>query len=367
VVIAEIGLDMGVFPTPGHLVSWSKLSPRTIQSGAKNQSGRTGKGNPYLKGVLGEAAAAAGRTDTFLGERYRRIARRRGKLRALVAVARSILVIAWHLLADPAARFRELGAGYYAGRIDKNRKTRAPRVVRCGGRICADRMSAAPPARRQVRRSRQGPHGVGRVAAALTTCSRPVRACPGIRWLPGRRRRRRKPGQWDDRPVPRLAHRRSAGPHRPRGRRRYLASGSSWCTGGERVLSRPGPSSSGTSRACVWAFLVRPARGVGRRGRDGGDAGRGLGPDQQDGAGGVVDRAWVAVASTQAGQLPSTIQAITVTGISLRWRAAKPTGPAPPGSGRQARKPTSAGAANTALALLSRAAPSRAARAGQRP
>jgi transposase len=125
VIIAEIGLDMGVFPTPGHLVSWAKLSPRTIQSGAKSQAGRTGKGNPYLKGVLGEAAAAAGRTDTFLGERYRRIARRRGKLRALVAVARSILVIAWHLLAGTAARFRELGAGYYATRIDKNRKTRS--------------------------------------------------------------------------------------------------------------------------------------------------------------------------------------------------------------------------------------------------
>ena len=57
-------------------------------------------------------AATAARTTTFLGERYRRIARRRGKLRALVAVARSILVIVWHLLADPAARFHELGAGY---------------------------------------------------------------------------------------------------------------------------------------------------------------------------------------------------------------------------------------------------------------
>jgi transposase len=124
VIIAEIGLDMGRFPTPGHLVSWAKLSPRTIQSGAKHRSGRTGKGNPYLKGALGEAAAAAARTDTFLGERYRRIVKRRGKLKALVAVARSILVIVWHLLTDPDARFRDLGAGYYASRTDKDRKAR---------------------------------------------------------------------------------------------------------------------------------------------------------------------------------------------------------------------------------------------------
>ena len=111
-------------PAPGHLVSWAKLSPRTIQSRPRNRSGPAGDGNPYLKGVLGEAAAAAARTAAFPGERYRRIARRRGKLRALVAVARSILVIVWHLLADPAARFRELGAGYYASRTDTDRKTR---------------------------------------------------------------------------------------------------------------------------------------------------------------------------------------------------------------------------------------------------
>jgi len=124
IILAEIGLDMTRFPTAGHLVSWAKLCPRTIQSGAKNRSGKAGKGNPYLKGVLGEIAAAAAKTDTFLGERYRRIVKRRGKLKALVAVARSILVIIWHLLARPAARFHDLGAGYYDMRTDKNRKTR---------------------------------------------------------------------------------------------------------------------------------------------------------------------------------------------------------------------------------------------------
>jgi transposase len=123
-IIAEIGLQMSVFPTPGHLVSWAKISPQTLQSGARNRAGRTGKGNPYLKGILGEAAAAAGKTDTFLGERYRRLARRRGKLKALVAIARSILVIVWHLLASPAARYSDLGSDFYASRIDKNRKTR---------------------------------------------------------------------------------------------------------------------------------------------------------------------------------------------------------------------------------------------------
>ena len=124
VIIAEIGLDMGVFPTPGHLVSWAKLSPRTLQSGATRRAGKTGKGNPYLKGVLGEAAAAAAKTDTFLGERYRRLVKRRGKLKALVAIARSVLVIVWHLLADPTARYHDLGAGYYASRIDKDKKAR---------------------------------------------------------------------------------------------------------------------------------------------------------------------------------------------------------------------------------------------------
>ena len=86
VILAEIGLDMSRFPTAEHLVSWAKLCPRTIQSGPVLRSGKAGKGNPYLKGALGEAAAAAAKSNTFLGERYRRIVKRRGKLKALVAV-----------------------------------------------------------------------------------------------------------------------------------------------------------------------------------------------------------------------------------------------------------------------------------------
>ena len=123
-LLAEIGLDMSRFPTPEHLVTWARLCPRTIQSGPVTRAGKTGKGNPYLKGALGEAAAAAAKTNTFLGERYRRLVKRRGKLKALVAVARSILVIVWHLLANPAARFRDLGPDYHTNRVAVERRLR---------------------------------------------------------------------------------------------------------------------------------------------------------------------------------------------------------------------------------------------------
>ena len=124
IIIAEIGLDMAVFATPGHLASWAKLCPRANQSGAKNRSGATGKGNRYRKGVLGEVAAAAAKTNTFLGHRYRRLVKRCGKLKALVAVARSILVIIWHLLSDPAARFHDLGPDFYDNRLGPERTKR---------------------------------------------------------------------------------------------------------------------------------------------------------------------------------------------------------------------------------------------------
>src|SRR5215470_5148332 len=96
-IIAETGLDMGRFPTAAHLVSWAGLCPAARQSGPRTRAGKKGQGNGYLRGSLGQAALATARTQTFLGERYWRIARRRGKAKAQVAVARSILVIIWHL------------------------------------------------------------------------------------------------------------------------------------------------------------------------------------------------------------------------------------------------------------------------------
>jgi hypothetical protein len=74
--------------------------------------------------VLGNAAVSAGRTDTFLGERYRRIARRRGRKKAVVAIGLSLLVIIWHLLADPAARYTDLGSDSYDTRINPERGKR---------------------------------------------------------------------------------------------------------------------------------------------------------------------------------------------------------------------------------------------------
>jgi len=125
VIIAEVGTDMGRFPTPGHLASWARFAPGVKESAGKPKGkATTGHGNRYLAQVLGEAAVVAGRTDTFLGERYRRIARRWGAKKAIVAVGRSILVIVWHLLADPTARFHDLGPGFYDTRINAERRKR---------------------------------------------------------------------------------------------------------------------------------------------------------------------------------------------------------------------------------------------------
>lgn len=125
VIIAEVGVDMTRFPTPAHLCSWARFAPGVKESaGRKKGNGATGHGNRYLAAVLGEAAVAAGGTNTFLGERYRRIARRRGRKKAIVAVGRSILIVVWHLLSDPEAHFIDLGADYYDTHLNTTNKKR---------------------------------------------------------------------------------------------------------------------------------------------------------------------------------------------------------------------------------------------------
>ena len=124
-LIAEIGVDMTAFPTAGHLCSWARLAPRVQQSGGKRKGkNATGRGNPYLGGTLGEAAAGAGRTQTFLGSKYRRLCRHMPKRKAQGAVMRTQLAIAHGLLSDPAAEYRDLGPGYYEQREDTRRRTR---------------------------------------------------------------------------------------------------------------------------------------------------------------------------------------------------------------------------------------------------
>src|SRR5258708_4360057 len=101
-----------VSPTPGRAAGWAGRIPRPLQSGTTAGRGRTGRGTPSLRGALGECVMAAARTDTRLGEQYRRIARRRGKQKAIVAVSRVICEIACILIADPAAPSTDLGATY---------------------------------------------------------------------------------------------------------------------------------------------------------------------------------------------------------------------------------------------------------------
>jgi transposase len=122
-VIAEIGLDMTVFGTAERLCAWARVAPATRQSGRRQGRGKTGKGNPYLKSALGQAATSAAKTATFLGERYRRLIKRMPKGKAKVALARSLLVIIFALLSDPTTRYRDLGADFYTRHLDTRRRT----------------------------------------------------------------------------------------------------------------------------------------------------------------------------------------------------------------------------------------------------
>jgi transposase len=113
VIVAEIGTDMGRFPTANHLAAWAGVAPGNNESGGKRRSGRTRQGNKPLGAALNQAAHGAARTkDTYLSAQYHRLARRIGKKKAIVAVAHSILVIAYHLI-QRKEPYRELGGDYF--------------------------------------------------------------------------------------------------------------------------------------------------------------------------------------------------------------------------------------------------------------
>ncbi len=123
VIIAETGADMGVFPTAGHLASWAGTTPGHHESAGRSKSAATRPGNSYLKGSLGIAALAASRSNgSYLQALFKRIAARRGLMKAIVAVEHSMLVAIWHMLTT-GNPYQDLGGGYFT-RLDPERALR---------------------------------------------------------------------------------------------------------------------------------------------------------------------------------------------------------------------------------------------------
>ena len=125
VIIAETGVDMTRFPTAGHLASWAGTCPGSNESAGRVKSTATRPGNPYLKGALGIAAMSAARShDTYLAAKYRRLAARRGPIKAIVALEHAMLIAVWHMLTN-GEFYNEPGGDYFTRRDPEKAKNRA--------------------------------------------------------------------------------------------------------------------------------------------------------------------------------------------------------------------------------------------------
>jgi transposase len=120
--VAETGVDMTRFRTGRQLSSWAGKTPLDNQSGKRTGRAKSKKGNRYLAAITGETAAAVSKTQTREGARYRRLARRRGKAKALVATGNTQLKVYHKLLADPGMRYQDLGADFNERQRDIRRQ-----------------------------------------------------------------------------------------------------------------------------------------------------------------------------------------------------------------------------------------------------
>ena len=144
IIVAEIGVDMERFPTDHHLASWAGMCPGNNESAGKRKSGKTTKGSRYLRAALVQAAwAASHQKGTYLAAQYKRLVKRMGKKKALVAVGHSILVIAYHVLQN-RTQYQDLGGDYFERRnVDKQRKRLIRHLESLGMKVTVEEVKEA--------------------------------------------------------------------------------------------------------------------------------------------------------------------------------------------------------------------------------